>query len=379
MNERRMYLETILFGKPDKIPFAPGLGRISTLKRWHSEGLPADIVSAEGAVEYAYRMAGGKEQLPEGGEGFSVYSMMVPQFEEKVLEQKANSKIVQDWQGNICEIGNEYPIEYLRWGMDFVTRRWIKFPVETRADWEDMKKRYDPELPERLPEDASALGKRLEKREHYVSIYFGGPYWQLREWLGFEKLSMLFYDDPDLIKDMLKFWQEYVLRLLERSFKYCIPDQFYISEDMAFKGQAMVSPAMIREFLLPVWKKWGEYVHSAGVPIYAIDSDGYVGGLIPFWIEAGMNVCDPMEVAAGNDIVVLRKKFGKNIAFKGGVDKRKIAKGGHDIIHEIQHVEPVIKDGGYIPSCDHGVPSDVSWSDYVDYCRLLARATGWLT
>jgi len=148
---------------------------------------------------------------------------------------------------------------------------------------------------------------------------------------------------------------------------------------MAFKGQAMVSPAMIREFLLPVWKKWGEYVHSAGVPVYAIDSDGYVGGLIPFWIEAGVNICDPMEVAAGNDIVVLRKQFGKNIAFKGGVDKRKIAKGGQDIIREMEHIEPIIKDGGYIPSCDHGVPSDVSWSGYVDYCRLLARATGWLT
>ena len=40
--------------------------------------------------------------------------------------------------------------------------------------------------------------------------------------------------------------------------------------------------------------------------------------------------------------------------------------------------EEVIKDGGYIPGCDHGVPSDVSWPNFMLYCELLAKATGWL-
>jgi len=38
----------------------------------------------------------------------------------------------------------------------------------------------------------------------------------------------------------------------------------------------------------------------------------------------------------------------------------------------------VIKAGGFIPSCDHGIPVDVSWGNFVLYCRLLAEATGWL-
>jgi hypothetical protein len=41
---------------------------------------------------------------------------------------------VRDWKGNVCEIGKEFTIEYLRNAIDFVTRRWIKCPVETRAD-----------------------------------------------------------------------------------------------------------------------------------------------------------------------------------------------------------------------------------------------------
>jgi len=41
-------------------------------------------------------------------------------------------------------------------------------------------------------------------------------------------------------------------------------------------------------------------------------------------------------------------------------------------------VPPLLKDGGFIPGCDHAVPSDVSWPNYVEYARLLAKLTGWL-
>ena len=35
-------------------------------------------------------------------------------------------------------------------------------------------------------------------------------------------------------------------------------------------------------------------------------------------------------------------------------------------------------DGGYIPGCDHGIPHDVSWNNFVGYCRHMAELTGWL-
>jgi hypothetical protein len=66
------------------------------------------------------------------------------------------------------------------------------------------------------------------------------------------------------------------------------------------------------------------------------------------------------------------------MAFRGGVDKRAMARGGQAIRDELRRIEPVLRDGGYIPSCDHGVPGDVSWPDFVDYSRLLAEMTGWL-
>jgi uroporphyrinogen decarboxylase len=333
-------------------------------------------------VEYAYKMAGGKLQLYSEQEKraitFSVDERMIPQFEEKVIEEKENSRIVQDWKGNICEIGKEFTVEYLRNAIDFVTRRWIKCPVENRSDWIDMKKRYDAGTFERLPADAEKRAELLKNRDYVVTFDFSGPFWQLREWLGFERLCELFYDDPAWIEEMIEFWEDYIASLLKRAFTVFVPDVVLISEDMAYKNFSMVSPAMTRQYLLPVWRKWGELIRGAGVPIYMIDSDGYIGELIPIWIEAGLNACTPIEVAAGNDIAIFRKQFGKNMAFFGGVDKRAMSKGGKVIEAEIERLLPVIKSGGYIPSCDHGVPSDVSWANYVYYTRLLAQATGWL-
>jgi uroporphyrinogen decarboxylase len=259
-----------------------------------------------------------------------------------------------------------------------VTRRWVKLPVENRTDWENMKQRYDANEPSRLPADAIERGKRLKERSWPIVIKFAGPFWQIREWVGFEGLCMMIYDDPELISEMCSFWEAHVMRLMERVFEHVIPDEIYISEDMAYKSFPMVSPEHVKQFFLPVWAKWGEYLKSKGVKIYAMDSDGNVDLLIPYWIEAGFNVCDPIEVAAGNDIVEFRKKYGTKMAYRGGVDKREIAKGGEAIEKEIERLMPVIISGGFIPGCDHAVPHDISWSNFVYYTKLLAKATGWL-
>ena len=84
-------------------------------------------------------------------------------------------------------------------------------------------------------------------------------------------------------------------------------------------------------------------------------------------------------LAAGNDIVAFRERFGKQMAYTGGIDKRALAKGGAVMEAELKRViPPLFKEGGYIPGCDHGVPPDISWPNFVEYARLLAQYTGWL-
>jgi len=54
-----------------------------------------------------------------------------------------------------------------------------------------------------------------------------------------------------------------------------------------------------------------------------------------------------------------------------------MAAGGAALRDEMQRLRPVVEAGGYIPSCDHGIPHDVSWPNYLDYCRQLGELTGW--
>jgi hypothetical protein len=375
MNARERYVETLTFGTPDKVPFRPGWPRESTLRAWRTQGLPdgadwRDVLCAELGIEW---------ELPKEALSPGVSFRMMPQFDEKVLEHRDGHYVVQDWMGAITEISDEYDLTYLREARDFVTRKWHKFPVESRADWARMKARFDPATPGRFPDDFDARCERLRARDYPVGVNFAGPFWQMREWLGFEGLCMKMIEDPALIREMAEFWAAFVMQVLQPILDRGILDEVGFSEDMAYKTRSMISPAMAREFLLPAWRQWTETIRAAGVPIVWMDSDGDVGELIPLWIEAGMNVCTPMEVAAGNDLVELRRRFGRQMAYVGGLDKRALAKGGGAMRAELERVvPPLLNDGGFIPGCDHGVPPDVSWPSFVEYARLLAEMTGWL-
>jgi hypothetical protein len=375
MTPRERYLEALLFGEPDRIPFEPGSPREKTLKRWREEGL-----SREGhwfdhlCAEIGIDPDTSRPPIVSPGVDFR----MVPQFEEKVLEHKNGRYVVQDWMGNIVEISDEYDCTYLREAKDFVTRKWHKFPVETPADFEEMKTRYNPDDPARYPADFDDRFRRMRERDYVVSINVSGVFWQLREWCGFEPLCMLLIDDPVFVEEMVEFWASFVSRTMARVLETGVADRFFVSEDMAYKGKSMISPAMTRQFLLPTWSRWVSEGKRAGVQLFDMDSDGRIDELIPIWMEAGFNVCDPIEVAAGCDINAYRKQYGNQMAYRQGVDKRCIAKGGTVIEAELARIEPVLKTGGYIPGCDHGVPFDISWRDFIHYSRLLAEMTGWL-
>ena len=376
MTPRNRYLECVLFGAPDKIPFSPGGPRESTLSRWRSEGLPADRPWFDVLLETL-----GVEKQSDGSspEALDVSFKMMPQFEEEVLEHKNGHYLVRDWMGAVTEISDVYDYTYIRAAKDFVTRKWHKFPVQTRADWEEMKKRYDPKTEGRHPEDLMERCARMKDRDTVAGIHFNGPFWQLREWCGFEGLCLLMLDDPPWVEEMCDFWCDFVLETMRPILENVTLDSVGMSEDMAYKEHSMISPAMVRQFLMPCYAKWISASKDSGVPVIFMDSDGHIGDLLPLWIEAGINCCGPIEVAAGNDVVEYRRRFGKKMAYTGTVDKRAIAKGGKIMEQEVLRVVlPLLEDGGTIPGCDHGVPHDISWSNFIEYARLLARLTGWL-
>ncbi len=375
MNDRERYVEALLFGMPDKVPLHPGGPRESTLATWRMQGLPQEVNWYDYLLQTLHIPLTPANPRTTPGVSFK----MIPTFEEKVLEHKDGHYIVQDWMGAITEISDQYDYTYIREARDFVTRKWHRFPVQSWEDWEQMQARYLPNGPGRFPADFEQRCDELSTRDYPLQITVNGPFWQMREWLGLENLCMLMITDPDLIADMCRFWQNFVHETMDGMLARVVPDVVWINEDMAYKAHSMISPAMAHHFLAPVYDNWVTLLKGKGCPVIALDSDGYIADLIPLWIEVGINCTGPVEVAAHNDIVEYRRLYGTKMAFTGGIDKRALAKGGQAMVDEITRVvPPLLKQGGFIPGCDHGVPPDISWPNFVEYTRLLAQLTGWL-
>ncbi len=148
-------------------------------------------------------------------------------------------------------------------------------------------------------------------------------------------------------------------------------------EDMGYKTGSMISPKMIKEFMCPYYARIQKIATKYGIDLQFLDSDGNIWEIIPIWLEFGINVLLPMEVAAGMDVVSLRKTFGKQLRMMGGFDKRIMASSNkQDIKKELERIKPVIEDGGYIPGLDHGAPPDIPFENVCYYIDCIKHMYG---
>lgn len=71
----------------------------------------------------------------------------------------------------------------------------------------------------------------------------------MRDWWGVEQLSLLFYDDPALINDMMEVLTHLSLRLFDRVQQSgVVLDWVCFWEDMAYNHGPLVSPELYRRY-----------------------------------------------------------------------------------------------------------------------------------
>ena len=209
-------------------------------------------------------------------------------------------------------------------------------------------------------------------------MWLGGTYGYMRNWWGMEQISVLLYDDPALIEEMVECLTHLSLGLLNRVLESGMQlDWVMFWEDLAYKNGPLISPSLFKRYCVPYYRAVMDRVHAAGIPVAMVDSDGDIREIVPFWLDAGVNIMHPMEVAAGMDVVSLRKQYGKRIGFFGGIDKRVLAGTRSDIRNVVlPQLRACFEEGGFIPACDHAVPPDVSFDNYRYYRELVMEASG---
>jgi uroporphyrinogen decarboxylase len=94
------------------------------------------------------------------------------------------------------------------------------------------------------------------------------------------------------------------------------------------------------------------------------------------WLEEGVNVMFPLEVAAGCDPYAWRAEFGKDLRMRGAIAKAPLVAGGSAIDAELERVRPLLDQGGYVPHLDHLVPPDISYDNYRRYLDRKRKLIG---
>ena len=251
--------------------------------------------------------------------------------------------------------------------------QWISYPLSSRDDWQAFKAKLRIDARGILPDDLDALGARSPERDYPLGMWLGSTFGYMRDLFGVEALSYLFYDDIALIEEMVETCTHMSAKLLDRVVEAGVQlDWVMFWEDMAYRNGPLLSPELYKRWCVPFYHTVMEKVQAANVPVVMLDSDGDITRLAPIWLDCGITVMHPMEVASGMDVRHERQKYGKRVAFFGGIDKRALAASRDDIDKEvIPKLDECFAEGGWIPACDHGIPPDVPFDNYRHYRDLV--------
>ena len=383
MTNRERENSTLHFGKPQERgsveeTFYPWT---LTVARFKNEGLPCYI--ADGMVGITNDLKPDENEFERyfnvmWGEGILAYekflgfdpvrrvSFTLPfrRFEEATLEDTPEYSIVSNIYGNqIKHHKSSGLVEEL------------KHVVSNAEDWKRLKEYGDRELEKyftrtNIEKAYAPLKKGHDRGDYSVRLNIEGFFWTPRELMGIEPHLYAFYDVPELIHDINGYILDIYLDRLAAVLDVLPVDVVYIMEDLSGKNGPMISPKLFDEFVGSYYRRLIPMLKGKGVQHVFVDTDGDFNKLIPNFMAAGVEGFLPMDVNAGMDIVKVRREY-PGLKFIGGFNKLCISAGKEAIDKEFERLLPVIRQGGYIPGCDHQVAPSTTLDNYRYYISRL--------
>lgn len=252
----------------------------------------------------------------------------------------------------------------------------LEYPVKNMDDWMRIKHWY-AFSEERVDAEKLLCQKKLLDEGYLSILQVPGGFDEPRQLMGEEELCVACYEQPELIEDMLTTMGDLCAKVIERTCDIVLVDCLSIHEDMAGKSGPLFGPGQVGEFMKPYYQKiWGN-ARQAGASIFSQDSDGNMNPVIDAFLECGINSIHPCEPAAGMDIVQLRKKYGKQLSFKGGLDKFALRQDFEAIRRELEYkLCPETMGGGTVFGIDHRIPNGVPLENYRYYVKTAREMLG---
>jgi uroporphyrinogen decarboxylase len=330
----------------DHIPMQDSLWS-ATVARWHHEGLP-DSIPAEEYFDYALHSFGAD---------------LSPMFPVRVLERNDEYIVESTAYGSVRKNHRDYS----------TTPELIDYAIKCREDWEAAKRRMQPSY---TRVDWVSLRSQYERAcsdNLYLTYSAVTGYDLCQAYIRSDMLLPLLITDPDWIRDMAETQADMVIEMakiiMQAGYRF---DGAFLYNDMGYRKAPFFSPRLYRALFQPADRRMFDFFHSQGMKVL-LHSCGNVKMLIPDLLAVGLDCLQPLEVKAGMDLVELKREYGADLAFMGGIDVRTFNDPDPSALEQevATKISAAKVGGGYIYHSDHSVPNNVSFEQYRRVLELV--------
>ena len=352
MQTPREVVDNLLRGKPaERVGLHDGIWP-DTLRQWvEEEGYPTDEAGSPVPqvehFDYDLQGVGGWfDKLP------------IRDFRE-VEEETDEWEITRNGAGAALK----------RWKHKSGTPEHIDFRMTSRQLWD---RDYRPLLldadRERLKIDETRQSLARARAQNRWSFYGDLFLWELmRCSMGDVCMLESLILDPGWIHDYNRVYTDcfkaHYKILLEEAGR---PDGFWIYEDLGYANGLYCSTGILEDLIFPYYKELIDFLHGYDLPV-VLHTCGGIAEAMPLIVQAGFDGLNPMQVAAGCDVVQFAEQYGDRLAFVGGLDKMIYESGDRALMRrEVVGLLGALKERGarYVFGSDHSVSTNVTMADF---------------
>ncbi len=230
-------------------------------------------------------------------------------------------------------------------------------PLAGKNNIEDIKNWKAPGI-ERL--DFSHFPSEVENYEDraIIGVFTWGAYFIAAYVRGMEDLFMDFAIRKEYAHHLISKIAESSLLFLDNMLTNYGDgiDIVYMADDYCSQQGPLFSPQTFKEFVMPYLTRVVENTHSHGKK-FLLHCCGAIRPLLPMIIDAGIDMLEPIQIRAkGMDPEGLKRDFGKDLCFYGGVDLQDVLCKGSpsQVASEVKRLIDILgAGGGYIIGPGH--------------------------
>jgi uroporphyrinogen decarboxylase len=193
-----------------------------------------------------------------------------------------------------------------------------------------------------------------------------------RDVLGFENMLADFYEEPDLISDLMEMSMEYSLRVAA-NMKAMGVEVIGCLDDIADARGLFMGPKIYREQILPHFKKFISGCHSIGLKVIK-HSDGNLNEVISDLIDAGIDGLDPIDPMGNMDMSGIKAMYGDKIVLKGNIDcvGTLITGSLADVENDVKRcIKSGAKGGAFIISSSNSIHKGINPQNYLHMLHCI--------